>query len=1591
MRTARFIMSSVLLVLLGMGTAIADIHPIALDAERSVLSLAEQNRNSFDFHMEIGELSAMDVETAEGVFARLSIPGFHSSKVIGSPEIPMMNRLIEIPFGATPRVEILSTRIRTIDLADFGIEHLLMPAQPSMPKNVDPEDWPFIYHPETYDTDRVGHETVRVQTLGAIRSVGFGRLEVSPVEYLPRTNQIVVHEAIDFRLHFDGADHMRGDQLKAAHYSPFFEPTLGAIAGYSASNLRVDYPDLVQDVVTLVIITPAAYVSTLQDYIDWKTERGFTVVVGEIGSPEVGTTTTSIQSFIHGLYNSPPAGQAAPSFAVFVGDVADCPTFYESGDATDRPFCAVDGDTYPDIYYGRLSCTGVSQLQDILDKTLMYDEFTMPDPSFLGEVVMTAGYDASYGEVWGNGQINYGTVHYFNAAHGITSHTYLYPESGSSSAAIIQNVDDGVAYVNYTAHGSETSWSNPSFTQSDINGLSNYGEYCLAVGNCCLTGSYDYSECFGETWLRAAGKGAIGYIGGSNSTMWDEDYWWGVGSGTVVVNPVYADFGLGAYDGIFHDHGEEMDAWYVTNDAIIFRGNMAVTEAGGDDVYYWNIYNLSGDPSISTYMGVPSTHSVTHPTTLFTTSPDIAIGAEPGSYVGLTQDGVIQAAGTVGITGTATFNIATVLTPGSAYLVVMAQNKEPYKITIPVIVPATIIINPDPIDANVTTDVVVEVYEADGVTPKPGIDVWADGLGYTTTPVTTDAAGLCTLSVNYPYGPDLDIVGQEPGEAYLLFTETIGVNALAMTDPDLSVTTTIGLTDTFALNLEGELSLKGAAPSHTLWAIMPDGTEFTTTEAAITVTPGQVGDVTGIIACSGYDLYTETFPVIEAYGTLTGTVDANGSPAVGAVVEGHDAGDALTFEATVDALGDYDVGEDILVAPYVVKVDYFGFLHYEQSFFINYGPNVLDIVLSPAPSGVLTGTIKDSETADPLYATVKVYRSDTMELYTQTVTDSTDGSFTTSALPYFDYVVTMKAWHHKSLTTNITIEDPVMEKHYVLEPTNGDFLVIDDNSVGGKSIPAKYDEKTGDMIEPGFISVESKAAADIVTDLENIGYAVTLETAAATDPLTWGDYDLIIVSCGNNTAPVADATFRANVEAFVAGGGHLLIEGGEVGYDAASYPGYPTFAENVLHTNDWNSDSGGDFTVGDAEHYLMSVPNTITGPISMASGNYADQDAQVPSNGGVLVGSWSSYPTDASLIAYDPNAAPEGGQIAFYCFNYSSMDAVARVAILENTMTWLMALEIGDCSVSGTVTLAGQSDHSGIRVDAVPGGGYDITGVDGSYSLPGLYAGTYDIIATKDGWSTDAAEVTLSSGENLTGVDLSLSAVITEDFCNTPSLAIPDNNPTGVSDAISVGIGGATVSGIEVYVDITHTYQGDLIVDLTSPDGTTVILHNRTGGSVDDILGWYPSPLVPDGDLDNFIGENTDGDWTLHISDNAGADTGILNEWCVRISYGVSTGIAAGSEDLPKAVTLKANVPNPFNPQTTISFDLPRKSNVDLAVYELSGRRVATLASGSLEAGSHNIVWRGRDDSGRPVASGMYFYRLSTDEETFTRKMVLLK
>ncbi|MFH2035978.1 MAG: T9SS type A sorting domain-containing protein [Candidatus Zixiibacteriota bacterium] len=88
---------------------------------------------------------------------------------------------------------------------------------------------------------------------------------------------------------------------------------------------------------------------------------------------------------------------------------------------------------------------------------------------------------------------------------------------------------------------------------------------------------------------------------------------------------------------------------------------------------------------------------------------------------------------------------------------------------------------------------------------------------------------------------------------------------------------------------------------------------------------------------------------------------------------------------------------------------------------------------------------------------------------------------------------------------------------------------------------------------------------------------------------------------------------------------------------------------------------------------------------------------------------------------------------------------------------------------------------------------------------------------------------------------------------------------------------------------------------------------------------------------------------------------------------------------------LKQNYPNPFNPTTTIEFELTRKSNVELTVYDILGRKVANLINQQMPVGSHTINWYGRNQNGDNVASGIYFYKIKTDQFSDTKKMVLVR
>lgn len=109
-----------------------------------------------------------------------------------------------------------------------------------------------------------------------------------------------------------------------------------------------------------------------------------------------------------------------------------------------------------------------------------------------------------------------------------------------------------------------------------------------------------------------------------------------------------------------------------------------------------------------------------------------------------------------------------------------------------------------------------------------------------------------------------------------------------------------------------------------------------------------------------------------------------------------------------------------------------------------------------------------------------------------------------------------------------------------------------------------------------------------------------------------------------------------------------------------------------------------------------------------------------------------------------------------------------------------------------------------------------------------------------------------------------------------------------------------------------------------------------------------------------------------------------------------STAIKAGtSEDaadgLPGEFKVSQNYPNPFNPATTIKYSLPQGARVTICVYNELGQRVIKLFDGEQGAGEHRVEWNGADRSGRPVAAGVYFYRVVAGGKLKTKKMILLK
>lgn len=178
--------------------------------------------------------------------------------------------------------------------------------------------------------------------------------------------------------------------------------------------------------------------------------------------------------------------------------------------------------------------------------------------------------------------------------------------------------------------------------------------------------------------------------------------------------------------------------------------------------------------------------------------------------------------------------------------------------------------------------------------------------------------------------------------------------------------------------------------------------------------------------------------------------------------------------------------------------------------------------------------------------------------------------------------------------------------------------------------------------------------------------------------------------------------------------------------------------------------------------------------------------------------------------------------------------------------------------------------------------------------------------------------------------------------------------------------------------------------------GTSSLLTTINSYSTSQFVGVFPQNFIWSDtfevDLKAFIGQQIQLEGLTFFSKDT-SDIAIAEIYDLRRGKRMNTELTSLETNsvTPLSFNLYQNFPNPFNPTTTLTFNLPKPSDVNLIIYDITGRKIRNLISSAYPAGSHQIQWDGKDYSGNSVASGIYIYRIDTNNYTQSRKMMLLK
>lgn len=556
-------------ILIAGASAIQTISGYSFDTlETSFTTRLEYD--DFDFIFD-----TIDVEGQ--TYTVIDIEGQGHSTVIGQPQIPLMRTMVHIPYGDNPQISVINEQWHTICLDSLELSSTILPVQPSLPKtHYLTQHNEFSIDTHFYSQNMFYPDvTAQIIEIGQIRSRRYAFIEIAPLQYNPTTGEIRQLTQCIIDITVQEADYPTTYQQMQRYYSPVHEDFL--------QTVFVNYGELEQHTILnpktqlgYLFIVYDDFYSSIQPLVSVKQNKGFAVTVTKTSEIPGGVTVSAIENYIEDAYYNWPI---PPAFLLLVGDTGQIPTKttgLQSGvSCSDLYYVTINpGDYFPDIYLGRFPAQTIDQVTAMVDKTVYYETGSYPSD----EWIKNAGFIASsdFGKL-AEDTHNYVIENYLDPQD--YNSIKIYQASGGTTSDITNAVNDGVSILVYSGHGYTGGWGCISFTINNVQNLVNQGMYPFVCSHACTTSPFNNpSEVFGETWLRQANKGGIAFWGASGYTYWYEDDY----------------LQKGMFHAWWHDNLTSIGG--MTDKALYYVYQQY--GGGGRSRYYFEVYNVLGDPSI---------------------------------------------------------------------------------------------------------------------------------------------------------------------------------------------------------------------------------------------------------------------------------------------------------------------------------------------------------------------------------------------------------------------------------------------------------------------------------------------------------------------------------------------------------------------------------------------------------------------------------------------------------------------------------------------------------------------------------------------------------------------------------------------------------------------------------------------------------------------------------------------------------------------------------------------------------------------------------------------------------------------------------